>query len=693
MIPSLFQWWGELFPYTNFHDMNLDWVIRILKTISEKMPEEFSKLVDEINTKMQKATNEGQSGDLLTSNGDGTHTWKPFDTAVSDIVIDTVNRWLEDHPEATTTVQDGAISPAKLDTELYNLYKEQGKVQFFIPAMFNQNTNSSASGCTGLMVTPTKTILFDAGEEHHETEIINYYQELYNARVFTNLDCVIISHYHHDHIECLEAILEAFPHNNSIAYIPLSPSGYYAGAVETSLINNYDNVKRVCINAGMTVVEITTDQTITIDNLVSIDLFNSNPENYSYYSNNQFLYNDYSMVSLVKIGNTYAMFPGDLGMEGQKKVMEQRELPRLDFYLVHHHGVNNGEAGSDNNRDYTPYIWKINPLYSVIPADYPCAQTYYNYGIFQKLNTGFMGCTAYDYYSFVSDFSSCSITHGRSVINGGAYDSYITYIVDNSYTGDVHEGTLLKPFTTIDEAISFVKDCRSVIYNIKVKHTNTPYTPVHCRNIKTPIEISAYDSSLKPHVRGIRVTDCDYIQLSNIYLDSETGFPNYPINGLQSLIVLSNSTLIFNSCTIDGSIMPNNQYAISIRNSKLRFNGGTFTNFIDGIRPFGISMYSIVEASNTAFSNISGSLAYDYTIEMNFFDGCTFTNVNRIIFDNGRPYNYYIAPSLITAENNIAPKTSYTALSKIIHLSTEHPAVIITNYKIIDILTGQEVTL
>ena len=304
-----------------------------------------------------------------------------------------------------------------------------------------------------------------------------------------------------------------------------------------------------------------------------------------------------------------------------------------------------------------------------------------------------MGCTAYDYYSFVSDFSSCSITHGRSIINGGAYDSYITYIVDNSYTGDVHEGTLLNPFTTIDEAISFVKDCRSVIYNIKVIHTNTPYPPVHCRNLRTPIEISAYDSSLKPHVKGIRVMDCDYIQMSNIYIDSETGFPNFPVNGLQSLIVLSNSTLVLSQCITDGSIMPSNQYAISIRNSKLRFYGGTFTNFIDGIRPFGISMHSIVEASNTAFSNISGNLAYDYTIEVNFFDGCTFTNVNRLIYDNGRPYHYYIAPSLITAENNIAPKTSYTALSKIIHLSTEHPAVIITNYKIIDILTGQEVTL
>ena len=86
MIPSMFQWWGELFPYTNFHELNLDWIIRVLKTMSEKLPEDFKILTDDINTKLQKATNEGQIGDLLTSNGDGTSTWKPFDTVVADII-------------------------------------------------------------------------------------------------------------------------------------------------------------------------------------------------------------------------------------------------------------------------------------------------------------------------------------------------------------------------------------------------------------------------------------------------------------------------------------------------------------------------------------------------------------------------------------------------------------------------------
>lgn len=40
------------------------------------------------------------------------------DPAPADLVVPAVEGWLEDHPEATTTVQDGAISYAKLDSSL-----------------------------------------------------------------------------------------------------------------------------------------------------------------------------------------------------------------------------------------------------------------------------------------------------------------------------------------------------------------------------------------------------------------------------------------------------------------------------------------------------------------------------------------------------------------------------------------------
>ena len=64
------------FPYTNFHEMNLDMLI---------------KIVDELQKE-----------------------WKDFTVDWSKDVAEQVDKWLEEHPEATTTVLDGSISTVKL---------------------------------------------------------------------------------------------------------------------------------------------------------------------------------------------------------------------------------------------------------------------------------------------------------------------------------------------------------------------------------------------------------------------------------------------------------------------------------------------------------------------------------------------------------------------------------------------------
>ena len=56
----------------------------------------------------------GTSGQVLATNADGTTDWQdpviPSDAQAEQVIT----QWLNDHPEATTTVQDGAISTAKL---------------------------------------------------------------------------------------------------------------------------------------------------------------------------------------------------------------------------------------------------------------------------------------------------------------------------------------------------------------------------------------------------------------------------------------------------------------------------------------------------------------------------------------------------------------------------------------------------
>ena len=107
---------GENFPYSNFHDLNLDWIIKVVKDFSERYPE----LITEINKKINKPVfnPNGNLDDILISNGDGTTRWGTVSAQYADVIIETVNEWMNNHPDVTTTVQDGSISYQKLNNEL-----------------------------------------------------------------------------------------------------------------------------------------------------------------------------------------------------------------------------------------------------------------------------------------------------------------------------------------------------------------------------------------------------------------------------------------------------------------------------------------------------------------------------------------------------------------------------------------------
>lgn len=68
------------FPYSNFHEMNMDWIINKVKQLSEE--------------------------------------WEHFHVDVIENIKNEVNTWLDDHPEATTTVEDGSLTAAKFTNDL-----------------------------------------------------------------------------------------------------------------------------------------------------------------------------------------------------------------------------------------------------------------------------------------------------------------------------------------------------------------------------------------------------------------------------------------------------------------------------------------------------------------------------------------------------------------------------------------------
>lgn len=71
---------------------------------------------DRIDGKVSKPTSSpnGTAGQLLRTNGDGTTQWVDQGLPTDEQTAEAIDEWLTDHPEATTTVQDGAITEAKL---------------------------------------------------------------------------------------------------------------------------------------------------------------------------------------------------------------------------------------------------------------------------------------------------------------------------------------------------------------------------------------------------------------------------------------------------------------------------------------------------------------------------------------------------------------------------------------------------
>lgn len=120
---------GENFPYTNYHDLNMDWIIQIVKDFLANKTE----LEEQIDTKLNKPVEDpaGEPDDILYSLGNGQTEWRPL-AEITQELYEFVDEWLTSHPEVTTTVQDRSITAVKLTEAL----EKQVINNYVTPQMF-----------------------------------------------------------------------------------------------------------------------------------------------------------------------------------------------------------------------------------------------------------------------------------------------------------------------------------------------------------------------------------------------------------------------------------------------------------------------------------------------------------------------------------------------------------------------------
>ena len=177
-----------------------------------------------------------------------------------------------------------------------------------------------------------KNMLIDAGE-NYESEVV---QSFINRRGFTNLDYVIGTHPHTDHIGGLESII--LNYNVGEIYLPK--------VVHTS--KTYENLLTAISERGYKVNNAKAGTLIIDEDGLLVKILSPIHEEYSELNN-------YSVVIKVIFGNTSFLFMGDA-----EKVVENEILSEVsaDVVKVGHHG-----SDSSSSSDF---VESVKAKYAVI---------------------------------------------------------------------------------------------------------------------------------------------------------------------------------------------------------------------------------------------------------------------------------------------------------------------------------------
>lgn len=324
------------YPYTNFHELNLDWIVGKIKEYDSVIS---SKLSD----------------DNLTA---------------------IISELLEQHPEWVSTVVDGSISYQKLDADLKAVYDEIVDYlnnNVVITFLSNEGVtgidNDNFTGLSVLIQTPNKTGVYDFGNDVNQGALM----KALNERNITKIDFAIISHYHADHIGGANGVglnylltASGLDFDGCVFYLPhgLIDWGQFTGT-------NYQSVetliKNMLSNNGISYVEPVENQTVNIDNInIRFNNLTANKFNQyypillhggEYLPGNSTSYNNFTMIVQLEYLNQAVLLSGDIEEKAEELNAEILNN-NINVYQAEHHGL--------NLRTAVNYIERINPLITVI---------------------------------------------------------------------------------------------------------------------------------------------------------------------------------------------------------------------------------------------------------------------------------------------------------------------------------------
>lgn len=118
------------FPYLDLSNLNLDFILKETRNLkgyvetAQTSAAAAESSIESISGFAEAAENASRSaGESAESAAESAREAQTYADNIADPVSSLVTQWLDDHPEATTTVQDGAITTPKLADQAVNMDK------------------------------------------------------------------------------------------------------------------------------------------------------------------------------------------------------------------------------------------------------------------------------------------------------------------------------------------------------------------------------------------------------------------------------------------------------------------------------------------------------------------------------------------------------------------------------------------
>lgn len=445
----------EHFPYTNFHNLNLDWLLQTMKEGETGL--ETLKQWAAAHEKEYKALK--HAVDVLSQNlvdpivpWDSSIEYHIFSIveyqgtnyiAIQDVpvgvMITNTDYWTESN---TVVSQLNAIALAVEDIKT----EAVKKVTYLFPHDFGGGV---VAGDVAIIKTENNNIMIDT----QSPTALNQVEQFLTRNGVTHVDYMLISHFHTDHcMNVPDLITDGFIDSSTVVVIPPDCRQLTDSVIATS---NKTAVMNALSAANITPVTAYDGLTYQVDDLELV-MGNADPTvfNASGWSDN---YNECSTVVKVKHGSIESLYTGDAMEMALSRLYDTGFVTKnIDLYKIEHHGI------EPYGNIITSFIQYVKPRYAFLPAT---SQAAANNGETLGSTAQYIssyGGSAYPQYSNINDIIFESTYNTMNVISGMPVDNIANemqdvdlYVVAGS-TG-IQLGTQSHPFAQVRQALSYCK--------------------------------------------------------------------------------------------------------------------------------------------------------------------------------------------------------------------------------------------